>query len=77
MQHLSESLQNRNWFFYELWYILYANDKLRVFQKVRSLTRGGGGVTEKRTKTNRRRGVLVCVYIRFFKKMLDFQNELL
>ena len=43
-----------------------------VIQKVRSLRRGGGergrGVIEKRTKTNRGRGVLACVYVRFFKK---------
>ena len=30
------------------------------------------GVTEKRTKTNRESGVLACVYVRFFKKMLSF-----
>ena len=38
-----------------------------VIQKVRSLRRGGG-VIEKRTKTNRGRGVLAYVYVRFFKK---------
>ena len=39
-----------------------------VIQKVRSLRRGGEGVIEKRTKTNRGRGVLAFVYVRFFKK---------
>ena len=28
----------------------------------------GGGVIEKPTKTNRGRGVLACVYVRFFRK---------
>ena len=35
-----------------------------VIQKVCSLRRA----TEKRTKLNRERGVLACVYVRFFKK---------
>ena len=48
-----------------------------VIQKVRSLRRGGEGVTEKRTKTNGLGGggggALACVYIRFLKKkMLRF-----
>ena len=37
-----------------------------VIQKVLSLRRGGGRVIEKRTKSNRGRGVLACVYVRFF-----------
>ena len=45
-----------------------------VIQKVRSLRRGGEGVTEKRAKTNGLGGrgggggerVLACVFIRFF-----------
>ena len=48
-----------------------------VIQKVRSLRRGGEGVTEKRTKTNELAGgggggerALACVYIRFFKKKI-------
>ena len=55
-----------------------------VIQKVRSLRRGGEGVTEKRTKTNgleggRGEGVLACVFIRFFlkKKAEVFKNEVL
>ena len=38
-----------------------------IIQKVRSL-RGGKGVIEKQTKTTSGRGVLACVYVRFFKK---------
>ena len=41
---------------------------VRGHSKVRSLRRGGGEVIEKRTKTNRARGVLSCVYVRFLKK---------
>ena len=48
---------------------------VRGHSKVRSLRRGGGEVTEKRTKTNRARGVLSCVYVRFLKKkMLRFSK---
>ena len=34
-----------------------------------------GGIIEKRTKTNRGRGVLAYVYVRFKKKCWDFPNE--
>ena len=41
---------------------------LRVIQKVCSLRRGGG-IIEKQTKTNKRKGrVLACVYFRFLKR---------
>ena len=47
---------------------------LEDIQKVRLLRRGRG-VLEKRTKTNKGRGVLACVYVRFFKKkMLRFSK---
>ena len=38
-----------------------------VIQKVCSLRRGGG-IIDNRTKTNRGRGSLACVYVGFFKK---------
>ena len=48
---------------------------VRGHSKVRPLRRGGGEVIEKRTKTNRARGVLSCVYVRFLKKkMLRFSK---
>ena len=43
-------------------------------QKVCLLRRGGEGIPEKRTKMIRGRGVLACVYVRFFKKMFRFSK---
>ena len=45
----------------------WLRDNLGTIQKVRLLKRGGEGeVIEKRTKTNKGRDVLACVYSHFF-----------
>ena len=47
---------------------------VRGHSKVRSLSRGGGEVIKKRTKTNRARGILSCVYVRFLKKNAEISK---
>ena len=60
-------------FLFEELFLLLFTFLLGGIQKVHSLSRGGGSL-ENRTKTNRGRGVLACVYVRFFKKRLIFSK---
>ena len=53
-----------------VWWYVRGHSKSTFVEK-------GRGFIEKQIKTNSGRGVLACVYVRFLKKMLSFQNEVL